>query len=357
MPFRNILVTGGAGFVGSNLAQYWMRDSEGQRVIALDNLSRRGSELALPRLRESGVRFVHGDVRNPEDLDAVGEADLVLDCSAEPSVQAGYDDPRYLINTNLAGTLNCLEFARSRGAAFVFLSSSRVYPIPSLRALPLEETADRFALAQSASGPGWSSGGISEDFPLAGTRSLYGATKLSAELFVQEYASAYGLRAVVNRCGVLAGPWQMGKVDQGFAALWAAQFLYGGRLSYNGFGGGGKQVRDILHIADLFDLIRIQAGNMAVYSGGVYNVGGGTANSVSLLELSRLCAAISGRSLSVGSDPHTHPADIPYYVSDNGRIASVSGWAPRKPVESIVQEIFAWLADYRPQLEPLLRRD
>ena len=138
----------------------------------------------------------------------------------------------------------------------VFLSTSRIYPIAPLRELPLVPAKSRFVIPASNTGPGWSARGITENFPLIGSRSLYGATKLCSELIIAEYVALYGLRAVINRCGVLTGPWQMGKVDQGFVVLWAARHLFGGALSYNGFGGAGLQVRDVLHVEDLYRLIR-----------------------------------------------------------------------------------------------------
>lgn len=352
---NTVLVTGGAGFVGSNLALSWKRDFPGDKVVAFDNLKRRGSELTLPRLRAGGVEFVHGDVRNREDLESLGDCALLLECSAEPSVQAGYNgDARYLLNTNLAGTLNCLEFARIRASRMVFLSTSRVYPIAPLRALPLEERGARLVLPATASGTGWSAHGVSEEFPLAGPRSLYGATKLASELFIEEYVATYGMEAVINRCGVLTGPWQMGKVDQGFVTLWASQFLFGGKLGYIGFGGTGVQVRDILHVEDLHELIKRQVADFARHNGAVYNVGGGPANSISLRELTALCEARTGEKLELAARPETHPADIPYYVTDNARVTAATGWGPARPVEAILDEVFDWLRAHRAQLEPLL---
>src|SRR5206468_11158056 len=205
-----ILITGGAGFVGSSLALTLKRDLPDVEVCAFDNLRRRGSELAIDRLRGGNVRFVHGDVRAPEDLASVGPFDLLIECSAEPSVHAGYDDgPGYVIQTNLLGTVHCLEAARKNRADVVFLSTSRVYPIERLRGLPLERRAERYEIPDSASGAGWSAKGIASDFPLIGHRSLYGATKLASELLIEEYRAMYGLRTVINRCGVIAGPWQM----------------------------------------------------------------------------------------------------------------------------------------------------
>lgn len=352
-----ILVTGGAGFVGSNLALRFKRDSSDVDVCAFDNLRRRGSELALPRLAAGGVRFVHGDVRSPDDLLDAGQFDLLLECSAEPSVQAGYDgNPGYVLQTNLTGTMHCLEAARRHDAIVVFLSTSRVYPIAGLRALPLEPRQQRLAIADGAVGPGWSAQGLTTAFPLAGFRSLYGATKLASELLIEEYAAMYGLRTVVNRCGVLSGPWQMGKVDQGFIVLWAARHLFGGRLSYTGFGGEGRQVRDVLHVDDLHDLVARQVAGIARHAGSVHNVGGGAANSVSLAELTALCQARAGRSILVGSDATTSSADVPYYVADNAAVTAATGWAPSRSLGMLLDDVFGWLREHRQTLEPLLER-
>ena len=150
-----IMVTGGAGFVGSHLALSFKREMPHSTVIALDNLKRRGSELALRRLATGGVEFRHGDIRNREDLRDTGRLDLLIECSAEPSVQAGLaGGDRYLINTNLIGTINCLDHARRHGAAVVFLSTSRVYPIAALRDLPLVATETRFVIPEGNTGPG-----------------------------------------------------------------------------------------------------------------------------------------------------------------------------------------------------------
>jgi len=350
-----ILVTGGAGFIGSRLALALKRDIPEATVIALDNLKRRGSELALTRLANGGVQFCHGDIRNREDLNDVGAVDVLVECSAEPSVQAGLSGGQaYLINTNLVGTINCLDHALNHDAVVVYLSTSRVYPIAQLRDLPLVPNGTRLCLRPSAQGPGWSEDGISENFPLDGSRSLYGASKLCSELIITEYVTNYGLRATVNRCGVVTGPWQMGKVDQGFVVLWAARHLYGGSLSYNGFGGTGWQVRDILHVDDLYRLIRMQIERIDDHCGKVYNVGGGKHNSISLAELSEECAKRAGRRINIAADPQTNRVDIPFYVSDNEAIAANTNWRPQATVSDILDDVFDWLQKHRSTLEPLL---
>ena len=349
-----ILITGGAGFVGSNLALLFAK-APGSTVTAFDNLHRRGSELALPRLRAAGVGFVHGDIRNPEDFDALPAADLLLECSAEPSVHAGYDGgARYLVNTNLTGTFNCLEYARRHGTAVVFLSTSRVYSIPALRALPLKVEEQRFVLPPGERGLGWSGHGIAADFPNGAPRSLYGTTKLASELLIEEYNAAFGLRTIINRCGVITGPWQMGKVDQGFFVLWAASHLYGRPLRYTGFGGKGHQVRDVLHVADLFELINRQTESFDRHSGHSYNVGGGIKTSVSLAELTDLCRARSAGCLQPGEDPATRPADIPYYVTDHAAVTEATGWTPKRSVAMILDEVVEWLGRHRAEVEPVL---
>jgi CDP-paratose 2-epimerase len=353
---ERILVTGGAGFVGSNIALALKRDRQAASVVAFDNLKRRGSELAVERLRAGGVEFAHGDVRTPADLAAIGPVDLIVEASAEPSVHAGYDgDPNYLIHTNLLGAVNCLEHARQHGAAMVFFSTSRIYPIAPLRALPLKKSATRFVLAADKPVPGASAVGISEKFTLAGNRSLYGATKLSAELLIEEYRAMYGLRAVVNRCGVISGPWQMGKVDQGFIVLWMARHMFGGKLGYMGFGGAGLQVRDVLHVDDLCDLLVRQLADLDKPSAtACYNVGGGAANSVSLCELTALCQDITGKHIEIGRVAETRDADIPYYVSDCAAITAATGWQPQRDLRRILDDIQRWLVDNRHQVQSVL---
>ncbi len=352
----NIVITGGAGFVGSSLACRFKAANPTATVTACDNLKRRGSELILARLRAAGVAFVHGDVRVLSDIEACGPFDLLLECSAEPSVHAGYGgSPDYVVQTNLVGTYNCLEAARRHGARVVFLSTSRVYPIAAVQALPLQESGKRLVIKPGASGPGWSEQGITTDFPLSGSRSLYGATKLCSEHLAEEYAAIYGLGIIVNRCGVLAGPWQMGKVDQGFLSLWCIRHIYGGKLMYTGFGGQGYQVRDVLHVDDLYDLLAKQVAALNPGSYALYNAGGGNGNAISPSELTDLCRQQAGAlELQIGADPTTKAADIPWYVTDNAAVTAAFGWRPQRDIPTLVGDVFAWLRTNRAQLEPIL---
>lgn len=351
---KRIVITGGAGFVGSSLAILFKQHFVNIEILCFDNLSRRGSELNLPRLKAHGIQFIQGDVRNIEDFERIGIVDWLIECSAEPSVHAGYgESPRYLINTNLNGLLNCLEYLRQQDGHCVFLSSSRVYPIKLLRSLSLTPTRNRFELEDKNYPEGVSKLGISEKCSLEGPRSLYGTTKLSGELFIQEYCQTYGLKAIINRCGVLAGPWQMGKVDQGFMALWVAQHVFGNPLRYMGFGGEGLQVRDVLHVDDLFQLLTLQMAHVELHSGDVYNVGGGNQNSISLAELTELVSHITDRKIPIGSDPVTREADIPYYVTDITKVNQKTKWSPQHSLTQIVTEIYEWIEREKPLLKPI----
>jgi len=351
-----VLITGGAGFVGSTLAIALKQCCPAVRVIVLDNLHRRGAELNLARLDRAGVRFVHGDIRSPEDLLALlPEAPgLIIESSAEPSAQAGYGgSPEYVIRTNLVGCFHCLELARHARADVIFISTSRVYPFAALNNLPFVEEETRFVLAAEQTILGASAAGISEAFPLTGARSLYGMTKLAAELMVEEYADAYGLQCIVNRCGLLTGPWQMAKSDQGVIALWIGAHYFRCGLAYIGFQGTGKQVRDVLHIGDFCDLLVDQIQHFALYSGRCYNVGGGLVNSLSLREITRLCAEITGNTIPLSSSAETRPADVRLYISDHRLISSVNGWRPRRDVRGTLTDIFHWLRAEEQQVRPL----
>ncbi len=356
MTPERICITGGCGFVGSSLALRFKGAFPSARIVCLDNLKRRGSELNITRLRRHGIEFLHGDIRSQEDVQAVGDCDLLVECSAEPSVLAGYgSSPQYLVNTNLVGTLNCLELARQRGAVFLFLSTSRVYPYRALDALRVHETDTRFVLQDAQDVPGAGSRGIAEDFPLHGARSLYGATKLASEIVILEYVEMYGVPAIINRCGVLAGPWQFGKVDQGVVVLWVARHYWRKPLSYIGYGGVGKQVRDILHVDDLYGLLEMQLDNLSKHNGQIYNVGGGRSCSISLMELTGLCERATGKSIRIASAPENRPADVRCYLSDTRKVRQATGWNPTRSPESIVEEIAAWIRENERMLEPILR--
>jgi len=350
-----VLVTGGAGFVGASVSLALKERNPDWELLAFDNLKRRGSELNLPRLRDAGVVFLHGDVRELGDLMAAPAIDALVECSAEPSVLAGYGEAAdYVVRTNLLGAYHCLQLARRDAAVFLFLSTSRVYPVELLNRLRLTETATRFELAAEQELVGASEAGISEAFPLGGARTLYGATKLAGELLAAEYTDAFGLRVVIDRCGVIAGPWQLGKVDQGVFTHWVLSHHFGRPLTYLGYGGTGKQVRDLLSVADLVELIDEQLRNLDTWAGFTGNVGGGPGCSLSLLETTQLCRELTGNVVPIEPTGEARPGDVPLYVSDCARLFERTDWRPRRPPREILADIHGWVKDHEAALEAAL---
>lgn len=346
MP-EQVLVLGGAGFIGSSLAINLKKNHPNWKVVCLDNLRRRGSELNLPRLKHLGIEFVHGDIRSHHDLDpTVFKVETIIDCSAEPSVLAGFSSPHYVLQTNLLGTINILELARLTQARLLFFSTSRVYPIALLKSLNLVELPTRLALVTKQTLPGVSELGICEDFPLQGYRSLYGTTKLASELLIEEYRQAYNICTIINRCGVVTGSWQMGKVDQGVFVLWVAAHYFQKPLSYIGFGGTGKQVRDLLHIQDLFRLVDYQLQHFSQLDGEVFNVGGGVSNSLSLLETTQLCQAITGKSTQITACLEERHGDVPIFITDSAKVTAKTGWQPLIKPEAALDEIYQWISEH-----------
>jgi CDP-paratose 2-epimerase len=353
---QTILITGGAGFVGSNLAILIKQKYPTYSVLCMDNLKRRGSELNLSRLQGHGIEFIHGDIRNKSDFEQIKEPIThLIDAAAEPSVLAGLDGHTdYLTDTNLNGTINALNFSLKHNASFIFLSTSRVYPIKNIEAIEVVEEATRFEIAAHQSVTGISQQGLAETFPLTGSRSLYGATKLASELMVQEYNEMFGLQTVVNRCGVLTGPYQMGKVDQGVVVLWMAKHFWKKELAYVGYGGTGKQVRDILHINDLFTLVDAQLHQAERFSGQTLNVGGTRKVSASLQELTAICQEITGNKIPIKPVTETRKADIKLYLSDCTKVKSVVNWEPEITVPEIMNDIYTWIKTNEKRLKPIL---
>jgi len=354
---EELLILGGAGFVGSSLALGLKENYPSWKIVCLDNLRRRGSELNLKRLKQAGIDFVHGDIRFASDLevDRFSKVRTIVDCSAEPSVLAGITSPRYVLETNLLGTMNVIELARRLSARILFMSTSRVYSIPELTSLKVEENSTRLTLCPTQTAHGVSGMGITEEFSVNGHRSLYGTTKLASEMLIEEYKESFGLAAIVNRCGVLTGPWQMGKVDQGVFVLWVAAHHFGRKLSYIGFGGTGKQLRDLLHIQDLLALVDYQLCHFEQFAGQVFNVGGGMQSSLSLLETTRLCQQITGKSIPIDQISENRPGDVPLYVSDNSKVTRTTGWRPQIDPATTLEDIYQWIRENEETVRPILQ--
>jgi CDP-paratose 2-epimerase len=339
-----ILISGICGFAGNAIARALAARDRTYEISGFDNFIRPGSEGNRADLKRLGIRLVHADVRAASDIDALPASDWVIDAAANPSILAGLDglsSSRQLVEHNLAGTVNLLEYCKRNRAGFILLSTSRVYGIGPLSGLPLRVEGRAFHLDQGGLPAGASPLGISESFPTAAPVSLYGATKLASEALALEYGQAFDLPVFINRCGILAGAGQFGRPDQGIFAYWINSHLRRRPLRYIGFGGKGHQVRDCLHPSDLAPLIAAQFAAPNVDAADrIVNVGGGAASARSLLQLSDWCDDRFGAH-PVASDPAPRPFDIPWIVLDPSKAARIWGWSPRIPVESIMEEIAA----------------
>jgi CDP-paratose 2-epimerase len=336
-----IFITGICGFVGNAIARRIRESMPDTEIFGLDNLSRAGSERNR-RQGAAGVRVVHGDIRVASDLEDLPPAHWVIDAAALPSVLAGIDtrsSSRQLVEHNLFGTVNILEYCRRHNAGLVLLSTSRVYGIRPLSELPLHTDGRRFVPQFSKlEFEGLTSAGVSEEFSTAAPISLYGATKLASEALALEYGETFGIPVRINRCGVLAGAGQFGTADQGIFSFWLHTWRARRTLRYIGFGGKGLQVRDALHPEDLADLVLRQIENPEPKLRGICNVSGGVDQAMSLLELSDWCTQRFGPH-DVASDSQERRFDIPWLVLNSARAHRIWDWKPRRSLSSILDEI------------------
>ena len=349
-----ILVSGICGFAGSTVARALSSANPAARITGIDNFIRPGSEGNREGLKAAGMRLFHGDIRAASDVDALPPCDWVIDAAANPSVMAGVDglsSSRQLVEHNLSGTVNLLEYCKRHKAGFTLLSTSRVYSIPPLAALKVRSSAGAFAPAGSRLPHGMGPGGLTESFPTGAPVSLYGATKLASEALALEYGETFGFRVFVNRCGILAGAGQFGRPDQGIFSYWINSHLRRRPLRYIGFGGKGHQVRDCLHPADLAPLLMAQMKAGKVAPGDrIINVGGGAASAMSLRQLNDWCDDRFGRH-PVSAVREERPFDIPWIVLDASKAARLWRWRPAKKSEAILEEIAAHAGTHPDWLE------
>lgn len=335
-----VLISGICGFVGSHLARYLMESFESISVLGIDNLSRFGSELNRTSLKRVGVQLYHGDIRMASDMDALPPANWVIDAAAQPSVLAGRDgktSSRQLLEHNLLGTINLLEYCRNSRAGFILLSTSRVYSIPCLAHLPLRVESGAFTFDEKHTAClGVSSAGIGEQFSTQAPISLYGATKLASEQLAQEYAAGFDVPVWINRCGVIAGTGQFGTAEQGIFSYWIHAHCSRRTLKYLGFGGKGYQVRDALHPRDLARMVELQL--RSTEAGALLNVSGGLANSMSLAQLTAWCDQRFGMHSPV-ADGSERPYDVPWLILDSNKANSTTSWRLQITLEKILEEI------------------
>ena len=335
-----LLITGICGFAGSSIAKALLHHHSNLQIIGLDNFSRKGSELNISDLTTLGIDLIRGDIRSQSDIDGLPKVDWVIDCAANPSVLAGLDGPsssRQLMEHNLLGTINLLEYCKSHKAGLILLSTSRVYSASELATLPVQSSEDRFEL-QDCDVSGTSSLGISEDFPTTAPLSLYGASKLASETLILEYGECFDFPVWINRCGVLAGAGQFGKADQGIFSFWIHSYREKKTLKYIGFNGTGHQVRDALHPKDLVPLLSRQMFEPDWEAPKIINLGGGVTNSLSLRELSSWCEDRFGQNEVLASQDE-RPMDAPWIVMDSTTAQNAWNWGVKTRIDQILEEI------------------
>ena len=330
-----ILITGGAGFIGCNLAEACIR--AGHQVTIFDDLSRRGSQANLDWLRAAfgdGFRFVKGDIRDyPAILAAASGQEAIYHLAAQTAVTTSVTDPRPDFEINALGTFNVLEAARHAGhdPIFIYSSTNKVYG--GMEDAPATELATRYVL---------------EDYPdgVAKTRPLdfhspYGCSKGSADQYVHDYARIYGLRSVVFRQSCIYGQRQMGVEDQGWVAWFVIAAVHGKPITIYG---NGKQVRDLLHVDDLVRAFQMATEQIDVTKGQVYNLGGGPANTLSIwAEFGPLLTELTGREVVPAAWRDWRPGDQPVFVADVNKARREFGWAPQVSVRDGIARLVEWV--------------
>ena len=329
-----ILITGGCGFVGTNIALFLSKKK--YNVQSLDNLSRKGSKYNLSLLKKNNIKNYNFDITNQNSFKKLPRYHLIIDCCAEAAIEVSKKEIDKVINTNLIGTINILKKAKKDNSKIIFLSSSRVYPIAPINKIINNKTIKK-ALPINKK--------INEFESIQGPKSIYGLTKLASEMFIEEFSYAFGIKYLINRCGVISGPLQFGKQDQGFVSLWVWRHLNRKNLNYIGYGGYGNQIRDVLHINDLCNLILTQIKKFNQINNKLFTVGGSNKSYTSLKNLTLICEKITKNKINIGKKPKTSIYDIPYYITSNKNVSKTYKWKPKKNIYDVVKDTYIWLSN------------
>ena len=325
-----ILITGGGGFVGTNLI---LSLKEKYKVFSLDNFSRRGSKYNYSLLKKNKIKNYNFDISNYKYFKTLPKFNVIIDCCAEPAIEKSKVNLDKVINTNLIGTINILKKAKQDKSKVIFLSSSRVYPIKLIHKKLGDINLNKRIKIKPT---------INENDDIRGVKSIYGFTKLASEMLIEEFSYAYNLNYIINRCGVISGPLQFGSQDQGFVSLWIWNHMFKKELKYIGYGGNGTQLRDVLHIDDLCSLITKQLKSINRINNKIFTVGGSKKSSTSLLALTKSCQKITKNKVKIKKIKKTSIYDIPYYVTNNKFVSQTYKWKPKKNIYNIVEDIYFW---------------
>ena len=334
-----ILITGGCGFVGTNLALFL--HSKGFKINCLDNLSRKGSIYNLKLLKERKIKNFKIDISNYKKFQKLPKYDFIIDCCAEAAVEVSKKDIDRVINTNFLGTLNILKKVKKDKSRIIFLSSSRVYPIKDINSLINKKIIKSKIQINKT---------FNEKDNVLGPKTLYGFSKLSSEMLIEEFSYAFDLKFIINRCGVISGPLQFGKQDQGFISLWIWKHLNKKKMNYIGYGGLGNQVRDVLHIDDLCDLIFLQIKKFDKINNKMFTVGGSKQSFISLKELTKICEKITNNKIKFSKIPKTSIYDIPYFITSNNHVTKIYNWKPKRNILKVVTDTFLWLKNNKSKI-------
>jgi CDP-paratose 2-epimerase len=334
-----ILVTGGAGFVGSHVAEYYAE--KGYEVIVFDNLSRTkilekvvGDPLYNWNYlkKYKNIKTINGDIRNFEQVKkAAKDVDAIVHTAAQVAVTTSITNPRLDFEINALGTFNVLEAARLADACVIFTSTNKVYG-ENVNKIPIIEKETRYEYAD----PKFREG-IPETFPidLCG-HTPYGCSKLAADIYVQDYAHTYGLKTGVFRMSCIYGERQFGVEDQGWVSWFVIATLTGKPITIYG---NGKQVRDILYVEDL-----VRAFDKFINSNlkhEVFNIGGGPQNALSLLELLELLKKETG-SVPKVTYAEWRTMDQKVYISNINKVKTLLHWEPMVHSAEGVRRLINW---------------
>jgi CDP-paratose 2-epimerase len=346
-----ILVIGGCGFVGFNLAQHLSKC--GHEVIVADNLVRRGSELSLNKLKKLKIKFIHCDIRNKEDFINLPKVDLILNCAAQPSA-INYVNPEFDITNNTYGVVNILEHCRKNQTPIILWSTNKCYSGKLVNSVPYKIKNRRFVwdTPQNYNFVGWSTQGFNENLSVNGVdHSIYGVSKISSDLLVQEWSDAFKIPAICNRFSCLAGPNQWGKAEQGWVTWFAIANELG--LPIEVFGFDGNQVRDCLFSDDLNNLIEKQAQTISNYFGEFFNVGGGIDSSLSVNEAIDILSEKNKNWSSITYHKEERRADQAIYISDTAKVQNSFNWKPTLSISDGYDQILSWVKNNKDALKEL----